>query len=876
MSYYNVISDPLNIGSNITLSSSTADYKVDVQNGNVRADYFVGDASRLSGITLDQVTGSGNSHSNTIQFANAGLSLFTDGPAGIGAAPGAGEDFVVGTVLTVDADAANVLTISGNVSATNVNANFLYGDGSGVTNVTDAGAGTYGDSNTVSQVTVSADGRISSISDVNISFQDVTRTGGTTDADLQSASLSTTGAVGVSNTNPLTYDLSVGSALLVDADAATDGNVLVVAGNVSATYYYGDGSKLEGVASVDTLSDVVDRGNTTSNTVQFTNSGISILASGNVDAVNLLATGLISGDGGLVSNIVHATGSGAGTYGSASKVPTIAVNASGQITNISETDVQSNVTAGTDNQLAFYTTDGLNVEGSSDLTFDGTTLALAGDLNVTGNLFVSGNTHVSNNIVFEDSMIEIGNNAATNIDRAVIFTATGNTSSNVAMAYHGNGAYVDKFTISFTDESAYESTLVPTGSIDMVVVGTATVESDLVVGSAAQFIVDESTSRVGIANAAPGHSLSIGTEIYADSSTGDLTARLYNGDGGALSNLSALTSGSDVTASSNATVGLAFGDNGRILSIGTQDISLNNVALTDNEISGTALNLSNALALYTSGSVGINNADPAHDLVVGASAQFYVDVDSSNIVANVIGNVNANYYFGDGSHLEGVSSVDTLGDVVNRGNTTSNVVQFTNATTALVVTENDAAIHFNSNVQLSADGTNTFISAGAVRAADVASTMLAFTAAGEVVQSGVAVDAAKSVTIHDQKLFVSSTKTCTAGTSTNIAKLTYPASKASLIKIDAFVNDGTNASAHHAEYMAASVSGGAITTTQIVGFGSNNIVGSAGTPVTSVSLSDASGNILDVNVVLGAGTNQSVSFTIEASAIAGVTLSSLP
>ena len=82
---------------------------------------------------------------------------------------------------------------------------------------------------------------------------------------------------------------------------------------------------------------------------------------------------------------------------------------------------------------------------------------------------------------------------------------------------------------------------------------------------------------------------------------------MYNGDGGALSNLTALASGDDVTASSNATVGLAFGDNGRILSIGTQDISLNNVALTDNEISETALNLSNALALYTSGSVGINN-----------------------------------------------------------------------------------------------------------------------------------------------------------------------------------------------------------------------------------------------------------------------------
>ena len=888
MSYYNFVSDvrvddTLNVGSNVLISDLSADFKVFVDGNlyatalsgdgsNIQNLTLAGDGSAITGLTPDQITATNNSHSNTIQFANAGLSFFTDGPAGVGAAPGAGEDFVVGSVLTVDADAADVLTVDGNVSATNVNANFLYGDGSGLTNVTDASAGTYGDSNTVASVTVSADGRISSVSDVNINFQDVTRTGGTTDAALQSASLSTTGAVGVSNTNSLTYDLSVGDALLVDIDAATDGNVLVVNGNVSATYFYGDGSKLDGVTSVDTLADVVDRGNTTSNTVQFTNSGISLVASGNVDAVNLFASGLIAGDGGLVSNVVHSVTAGAKTYGSASKVPTLAINASGQITQVSETDVQSNVAAAGANQVAVYS-DSTTLGGSASLTFANGTLDVDGDLNVSGNLFVTGNTHVSNNVVFEDSIIEIGNNAATNIDRAVLFTAAGNTASNVAMAYHGDGTYVDKFTVSFTDGSAYDSTIVPTGEIDMVVVGQVTVEKDLIVGSSAQFIVDEANSRVGIANAAPGHSLSVGTEIYADAASGDLTARLYNGDGGALSNLSALTSASDVTASSNATVGLAFGDNGRILSIGTQDISLDAVALTDNEISSTALNLSNALALYTSGSVGINNANPAHDLVVGASAQFYVDADSSNIVANVIGNVNASYYFGDGSNLEGVASVDTLSDVVNRGNTTSNVMLFENATTALSVTQTDAVIHFSSNVRLSASGDSTFIDS--VRVADVASNVMAITSTGEVVQSGIAIDAAKAVSIHDQKLFVSSTKTCTAGGSTNVAKLTFPGSKTSLVKIDAFTNDNTNASAHHAEYLVASVSGGAITTTQIVGFGSNNIVGSAGTPVTGVTVSDGTGK-LDINVTLAAGTNQTVSFTIEASSIDGITLDSLP
>ena len=61
----------------------------------------------------------------------------------------------------------------------------------------------------------------------------------------------------------------------------TNSNVgLIATGNVEAAYFIGDGSKLTGL--VTTLESVTDNGNTTSNTVQFTNSTTSLIASSNV------------------------------------------------------------------------------------------------------------------------------------------------------------------------------------------------------------------------------------------------------------------------------------------------------------------------------------------------------------------------------------------------------------------------------------------------------------------------------------------------------------------------------------------------------------------------------------------------------------------
>jgi len=62
--------------------------------------------------------------------------------------------------------------------------------------------------------------------------------------------------------------------------------------------------------------------------------------------------------------------------------------------------------------------------------------------------------------------------------------------------------------------------------------------------------------------------------------------------------------------------------------------------------------------------------------------------DNTNFVANVHGNVHANYFIGDGSLLTGVVTGSggggTLQEITDAGNTTSNTVQFTNTDTSFV------------------------------------------------------------------------------------------------------------------------------------------------------------------------------------------------
>jgi hypothetical protein len=118
------------------------------------------------------------------------------------------------------------------------------------------------------------------------------------------------------------------------------------------------------------------------------------------------------------------------------------------------------------------------------------------------------------------------------------------------------------------------------------------------------------------------------------------------------------------------------------------------------------IQLGDASASVDSGLLLVGSSDPAKDNVyVGYDQSEYEFVigftsnhagesaitvkDGVNFKMNVYGNVEASYFFGDGSQLSGIqTATPTLASVVDEGNVTSNVVQFSNATTGIEITSN--------------------------------------------------------------------------------------------------------------------------------------------------------------------------------------------
>src|SRR6056300_517094 len=108
----------------------------------------------------------------------------------------------------------------------------------------------------------------SNISAYEIEVANVTTTNLTMNTVIVSATLSLDNAVTVSNITSNTVQF-------------TNSNVGVVAtGNVHANYFKGDGSELTGIAT--TLQSVSDFGNTSSNVIQFTNSNVSLVTTSNI------------------------------------------------------------------------------------------------------------------------------------------------------------------------------------------------------------------------------------------------------------------------------------------------------------------------------------------------------------------------------------------------------------------------------------------------------------------------------------------------------------------------------------------------------------------------------------------------------------------
>src|SRR5210317_1512573 len=233
-----------------------------VATGNVEANYFIGDGSQLDNIAsnLEEIVLNGNVSSGVVQLINPDVGLVATGNVE--------ANYFIGDGSQLDNIASNLEEIvnNGNVS-------------SGVVQLTNPDVGLVATGNIEANYFI-GDG--SQLDNIASNLEEIVLNGNVTSQTIHiqnTVSLTTTGNVGIANTNP-TCHLAVGSNVCFDD---TSSNILTIDGNVLAHRITLDSIQ---IASVYALEYVTMEGNTTSNTVEFTNESTGLVTTANVGVAN--------------------------------------------------------------------------------------------------------------------------------------------------------------------------------------------------------------------------------------------------------------------------------------------------------------------------------------------------------------------------------------------------------------------------------------------------------------------------------------------------------------------------------------------------------------------------------------------------------------
>jgi hypothetical protein len=141
----------------------------------------------------------------------------------------------------------------------------------------------------------------------------------------------------------------------------------------------------------------------------------------------------------------------------------------------------SNVISGTAGQVPYYV-NGIKLAGDPGFTYSNVSQSVT----IAGDLIVKGNTYTTNNVVFNDTIIQIGN-------AAPAFTTLGAVMSrpagNVMMAYlstENGGAYMNTLTFGYTFGSPSGTLLPPDTSNNLEVRVFGNVTANYYSGNASQ------------------------------------------------------------------------------------------------------------------------------------------------------------------------------------------------------------------------------------------------------------------------------------------------------------------------------------------------------------------------------------------------------
>ena len=527
------VSDNGNTTSNVVQFTNTTTGLVTTSNivvgGNVTATTFLGDGGLLSNLvtTLQDVSDNGNTTSNTLQFTNAHTAFTTDLISNVGVNLGQLNNIEIAGASDsqiIAYDTASSTWVNDYLDHTVVRVKNTNGSLMSKGDVVHAIGSTGNDIFNVRLADASDPNRMPAIgilqNDLAINEQGTCVSFGRSDgvpADFiegETVYVSNVNLGEISNVKPYGLtDLIQNVGIVVKAHQSQ--GVIFVTGvgrsndipnapivATTPNYVYANDSNNDMkkivpsnlLTKLQTLQQVTDTGNTTSNTIQFTNATTGLVTTANLEVgSNISVVGLADA---------------------------------------------------TNKYLPMVDTDGTFIKSPVYVSSGGTYVISAAEAEFLGNITLSGNTTIiaSNSVTIEDRIFGIGaNNSTSGFDSGIIIEhQEGNPLeyANVALIHHADehsfsigytqNTYTDDHILDFTDAThilrirlrgnvEVQNNITVTETLD--VTGSVTFANDLTVGAASNLFVDVSTSRVGINEATPTVSLDVGGDARVQSTT---------------------------------------------------------------------------------------------------------------------------------------------------------------------------------------------------------------------------------------------------------------------------------------------------------------------------------------------------------------------
>ena len=732
----NVVGNNANV---ITLRGNVVADNVYVTNNiETTSGFFKGDGSILSNVTLQQVTKYGNTTSNTVQFTNAHTAFTTDLTSNVGVKLGQ----LSNVIITSPDDHKSLLYIDGNwiddyvdFTSIEVKAGETLSKGDvvyihdGLGDTPEVKKADSSSASTMPAIGIVMDGTIN-LNDnghvvtfgtfgmaFNTNFQkgEILYVSNTTPGELMNT-------VPFSNTDKIQnvgIVVKSGSKILVTGVGRSNDipNAEEVYAQPTYVYVNSSGNELKKIlasnlsANNQTLDMVTSWSNSTQNTIQSTHATTGFISSGNVHVgSNIFVSGIKDP---LVNGLSYIPMIEKGT-GKLIRSPVYVAN-------------------------------------------DDTYVINAANAEFTGNLSFTGNTYVfeSNTVTIEDRVLGIANNNASHtLDVGIIM---GHPEHNIAFIHHGAATGDDPhehvMTLGYTQNTVADNHVLDDLSnlITFQVIGNVIVQNNLTITSGDLTAITVNSNVVGDNVSV----ITLNGNVVADNV---VATNMYGTIAGSntinASTISAITTNSNVVADNvvatnmYGTIAGANTISASTIYVGTGSPTLGDWELRvegDTEITGnlhvggttTTVNTENlvvkdpiiqlgdASASVDSGLLlarpsGTDNVYMGYDQSETEFALGFTDnhagdstitvKDNVDFALNVHGNVEASYFFGDGSQLSGIqTATPTLASVVDEGNTTSNVVRFTNTTTGIEMTSNIDFVNKITLKSTSATKSNLFV-----------------------------------------------------------------------------------------------------------------------------------------------------------------------